>query len=284
MSQEKYERQETQPPPLVCVASPYYGEERLEEIEIDSKQYQKNGSWTTKLNTDNEETVYDFISPKLSDILEKVSVRRRTDYLTDNYENIEFLPDELDEELGPEGMKILRMDYYDEFKIYCLNISSKLQGFGVETVYLFSKNIKYNMVIIEPGNFYSFARKRNLVKVQPKREYHIQVYHDLHVSLSLDQSPCFPEMKEKVDQCRLKYINDNIVNKFNCTTPWLLHFARYSNIKRPGGQSLLGKFSETWIFYKSIYLFPKDIWCLNLSVQKILLLIFCFSFCFILCV
>ena len=228
---------------MVCVASPYFGEERLEEIKIDIKQYQKNGTWTTKLNTNNEETVYDFISPKLSDILENISVRRRTDYLTDNYENVEFLPDELDEELGPEGLTILRMDYYDEFKIYCLNISSNLQGFGVETVYLFSKDIKYNMVIIEPGNFYSFARKRNLVKVQPKRDYHIQVYHDLHVSLSLDQSPCFPEMKEKVDQCRLKYINDAIVNKFNCTTPWLLHYARYSNIRRPGGRSLLGKFS-----------------------------------------
>ena len=226
VSQQKYVRQETQALPMVCVASPYWGKEKLDDIEIDIKRYQKKGIWTSELNTDDANTVYDFISPKLSDILAKVRVRRRRDVLRDSYENYDFLPEDLENGAGPKGLTIMRMDYYDEFKIYCLNISSDLQGFGVERVYLYSKDIKYNLVIIEPGNFYTFQRKRNLVKVLPGHDYDRQLYHDVTVSLSLDRAPCFPDMMGKVDACRLKYINDNIVGKFNCTTPWLFRFAR----------------------------------------------------------
>ena len=73
------------------------------------------------------------------------------------------------------------MSYYDDFKIYWYNISTQFNLHGIESVYIYTKNIKQIMLIISPGNLYTFERKRNLVYILPRLDYEFQVYHSIAV-------------------------------------------------------------------------------------------------------
>ena len=46
------------------------------------------------------------------------------------------------------------------------------------------------------------------------------------MSLPLGPDPCHEHIQWEEDTCTLNYLNSLIYSELNCTTPWLLHFAR----------------------------------------------------------
>ena len=56
--------------------------------------------------------------------------------------------------------------------------------------------------------------------------YVVQVYHRIAMSLPLGADPCDADTQWEEDPCTLRFLNDLIYTQLNCTTPWLLSFAR----------------------------------------------------------
>ena len=54
----------------------------------------------------------------------------------------------------------------------------------------------------------------------------MQVYHRIAMSLPLGADPCDADTQWEEDPCTLRFLNDLIYTQLNCTTPWLLSFAR----------------------------------------------------------
>merc|ERR1711953_1439254 len=55
--------------------------------------------------------------------------------------------------------------------------------------------------------------------------YRYQVYHRISQSLPFG-GKCQPDTEWEEDSCTLRFLNELILTKLNCTTPWLLSNAR----------------------------------------------------------
>ena len=175
------ERQENHDLPMVCLESPIFAEDKLSHLDLNVNKYSKTGAWIGNISNSDAETVYNFISPNLTDLVSKIQIKRRVDAKRDAFEKIKFSGRELENKSGSKGVDILQMSYYDDFKIYCYNISTHFNIHGIESIYIYTKNIKQIMLIISPGNLYTFERKRNLVYILPRLDYEFQVYHSIAV-------------------------------------------------------------------------------------------------------
>ena len=63
--------------------------------------------------------------------------------------------------------------------------------------------------------------------------YRMQVYHRIAMSLPLGADPCDADTQWEEDPCTLRFLNDLIYSQLNCTTPWLLSFARLHVYRNP---------------------------------------------------
>ena len=86
-----------------------------------------------------------------------------------------------------------------------------------------------NIYIVSPGNYYSFQRKHAYLEFRKGFSYQFDLQNRIGNILTSQQSSCSAEMNWKVDNCKLSFINNKIMNSLNCTAPWLLQHARYSN-------------------------------------------------------
>ena len=53
-----------------------------------------------------------------------------------------------------------------------------------------------------------------------------KIEYSIHHSLDLARQPCQEDAAWKEDVCKQSIVNGRIMESFNCTTPWLLHYAR----------------------------------------------------------
>ena len=68
--------------------------------------------------------------------------------------------------------------------------------------------------------------------------YRLQVYHRIAMSLPLGADPCDADTQWEEDPCTLRFLNDLIYTQLNCTTPWLLSFARLHVYTNPSIHAL----------------------------------------------
>ena len=78
--------------------------------------------------------------------------------------------------------------------------------------------------VILPGKAYSRDKQFNSFKyVKGITEYGIE--YTLRYSLNLARDPCSAEASWKEDDCTLAIITGKMMDKHNCTVPWLLTYA-----------------------------------------------------------
>ena len=174
VSKQNRERQEDQLMPQICLSSLSLAEEKLAELGLTFKEYTKEGIWTSRLSnysTASADEIKRMVFPNLTDLLYNVKVRSRIGKDNDKYEESEYKSEEI---LNGTNVKLVAIDYYYNFAIYCLSFPNSSFPFGIEKVYFDIKQ-KSEVFVVAPGNFYSFDRKRNFMNILADRNYEYQV-------------------------------------------------------------------------------------------------------------
>lgn len=78
----------------------------------------KKGTWRVENYT--EEKLFERVTPKLSDLLRQVLVKKSLSSVGDDYEKVRVSVD--DESFEQHGIKITRKDYYKNLKTFCLSL------------------------------------------------------------------------------------------------------------------------------------------------------------------
>ena len=214
------ERQEKYPLPQVCVSQAEIPEEALERLNLSSYNYRYKGDWASNVTDMTEEEIYMKLSTKFEDIVEKLVV----DVLhkdNDNYDKITIF------EKGRviKELDFTNCDYYYSLQCFCINLPVSLKAHAIQKLYVYMKK-NAHIAIVAPGNYYGYERKRNEIYTEVGYSYRYQVYHRLSQSLPIGPDPCHTDIEWAGDECTLKFLNDLIYDELNCTTPWLLSFAR----------------------------------------------------------
>ena len=165
-----------------------------------------------------EESIYNTISSSFEDLVSNVSVEQEKSTNSDAYTTINLVP-------GDKGLTIKRCDYYYRLKCYCIKLAHSISSHGVQEITIGLK-LKSQISGVAPENFYSLARKQARIVLDTGYKYQYGVHTSISRKLSVRSAQCESEMDWMQDHCKLKYINQKLIDHLNCTTPWLLHFAK----------------------------------------------------------
>ena len=212
--------QEDFPLPQICINQHRIADEKLDSLDLTYHEYTKYGNWISNYSLKNEEMIYDDLSSSFEDLVEMIVLSKMISGVSDNYEKVKFKPEETN------GLTLKRCDYYDKLKCFCLTFSKELVAFGVQAISIYPRTGCY-ITVVTPGNFYSHSRKKSMIGYATGFKYLYNIKHSIVTSLPLAGDMCEHRMDWREDDCKLNFINRQIINKFNCTVPWLLHFARY---------------------------------------------------------
>ena len=217
------ERQENYPLPQVCISQADISEESLQRFGITARDYRHKGLWTDNRSGLSEEQIYDQLSTKFQDIVERIVL----DVLhkdNDNYDQITIFQ-KFPNGSQFENLSLTSCDYYYSLKCFCINLPSQLKSRAIQklTVHM---NKNAHIAIVAPGNFYGYERKRNEMYTEVGFIYRYQVYHRIAQSLPFGLDPCHQDTEWEEDSCTLRHLNQLIYSQLNCTTPWLLNYAR----------------------------------------------------------
>ena len=170
VSKQNWERQEDQLMPQICFSSPSLAVERLQKLGITFKEYTVEGIWTssvTNYSTASVDEIKRMVFPDLTDILNSVKVKSRIGKYSDAYKKTKYTSEEI---LNRTDIKVVTLDYYHYFTIYCLSFPNSSFPFGIDKVYFSMK-----VFVVAPGNFYSLDRKRNFMNILVGQNYEYQV-------------------------------------------------------------------------------------------------------------
>ena len=174
ISQQSRERQESQPMPQICLASPHLAHQRLQQLGVTAKEYEEEGIWTSSHANHSKLDEYQvkrIISPALNDTLLKIKVRSRTNDDSDRYKSEVFTSEEI---LKGTEVEVVDLDYDSYYAVFCFKFLPTSFPFGIEKVYLYVKQ-ESKVFIVSPGNFFTFERKRNQMVILPTFDYDYQV-------------------------------------------------------------------------------------------------------------
>ena len=230
VTKSSQEGQELHKFPMICIGPEELSKEETAKLNMTPKGYQNGDMWKARNMT--EEEVYDNLSLGFGKLVKKIKIRKYKMKNSGAYESVYFNS----EELKMSAVQVLETDYYRSLKRSCLVFPHEHFPFGIQDVDFYMKNTKNAVFFVAPpGNAFSMDRKPNRFRyAKGLAEYAIE--HTLRYSLNLDRDPCSEEVSWKEDECALNIINTKILETVNCTTPWLLKFARY--LDKQGRESL----------------------------------------------
>ena len=215
------ERQELHKFPLICLGPDSLSKEKTARLNMTPEEYQKGGIWTTEQM--NEEQVFENLSLGFSDLVKKIRIDKTKMKNSDAYDKIYIESKDLE----VSGVKVIPSDYYFELRRHCVLFSKDIFLHGIQRILFFMKQQNYvKFFVTSPGNVFSQDRKSNEFSYTGGLAK-ISIEYSLRYSLNLAREPCSDEASWKEDDCTLRTINRSIMDQFNCTTPWLIEFARY---------------------------------------------------------
>ena len=160
--------------PQICISSPALAEQRLQKLGMTREEYAWEGIWTssnTNYSTASENEIKRMVFPDLTDILNSVKVKSRIGKYSDAYKKTKYTSEEI---LNRTDIKVVTLDYYHYFTIYCLSFPNSSFPFGIDKVY-FSMKQESEVFVVAPGNFYSLDKKRNFMNILVGQNYEYQV-------------------------------------------------------------------------------------------------------------
>ena len=215
-SQNNIENQELYPLPSFCFTQREIPNTHLHNLTEEG--YKTKGLWRSSSQVFDDEETYKNLSASFEDLVEKIKIKREFTDGSDAYEKESLTSTD-------NGLLLNRCDSDSDLKCFCLNFSPKQMSFGIQRVTLHMK-MDSIIYIVPPLNFYSLQRKHTKIRYQLGFENYFDLLHSISRVLPQQPHPCSVDMDWGQDTCRLKYVNDRIIQALNCTTPWLLAFAR----------------------------------------------------------
>ena len=135
--------------------------------------YRSRGHWQSNNSDLTEEQIYDRLSTRFEDIVERLGV----DVLhrdNDNYDKITIF-EKLDNGSSSHHLELTSCDYYYSLQCFCINLSSSgLKSRAIQKLYVHMKT-NAHVAVVAPGNFYGYERKRNEMYIEVGYTYRYQV-------------------------------------------------------------------------------------------------------------
>ena len=114
-SNQKFVRQESFPFPLICITTEEFQYDSFNNsFQITNDEY-RDGKW--KVNGLTEKELWDFLSPKLRNLINKVVVYKTLRNDSETYSKVKISVDDL----PGQGIQIERKDYHSNPRIFCLS-------------------------------------------------------------------------------------------------------------------------------------------------------------------
>ena len=80
------------------------------------------------------------------------------------------------------------------------------------------------MIVVPPGKFFDRSRYVNEIDIDTNKEYVAEASYK--IQKKVHDNHCNYAMNWKQDDCKLGTLSKELLDKFNCTVPWLLYFTR----------------------------------------------------------
>ena len=221
------EKQNQHPLPWICVEAHEAPDSDFAVLNLTSDGYRKQGQWKNNLNELDEESSYNMVSKRFEDLFESGTIEAAADDSSDSYET---------HRLTSRNVNTTRCDFYSRLKCYCISFPQFYRQREVQEMKL---NFRSNVVVsvVAPGNFYSRERKQSRIRVEKGYKYDYVLEHTIvkhrqksrfvgFLEPDTGTNNCTHETKITTDDCKLSFINNKITTMMNCTTPWLLFYAR----------------------------------------------------------
>ena len=215
------EKQELHQFPTICLGVEKLTREMTGKLNITPQEYWDGVTW--RKGNMSEEDVFDNLSVGFSDLVEKISIKKTKMKNSGAYDTISVDGDDLE----MSGVQLIRSDYYYELKRYCVQFSHARFPYGIQKIDFVmkrSKNVQF--FITSPGNAFAEDRKSNEF-VYAGGLLKMSIEYTIGHSLSLDRDRCSEAASWMEDDCTLDIVNSKMMDKLNCTAPWLINFARY---------------------------------------------------------
>ena len=211
------EPQEFHPLPWFCIEATNFSEEKLRKFSLTGSGYKTEGQWSSNVSSLDEESIYNNITASFEDLVSKVSVKQEKNTKSDDYASIDLFP-------GNKELIVKRCDYYYQLKCFSIKLAHSISKHGVQEIVI---SLKINSAIsaTAPGNYYSLAKKQARISLETGYKYEYGVHHSISKKRSVRSAKCSQKMDWMQDECKLKYLNQKLMDHLYCTTPWLLHFA-----------------------------------------------------------
>ena len=214
------ERQELHNFPLICLGPDSLSKTRTAKLNITPEDYQKGGVWKTVVMS--EEEVFKNLTLGFTSLVKKIKVNKTKKKNSDAYEKVHIKSEDWEK----SGVTIVPSDYYYELRRHCVKFPTKVFPYGIQRIIFDMKQIvNAKFFVASPGNVFGPDRKSNEFSYSGGLS-RLSIEYSQHYSLNLDREPCSEEASWKEDDCTLGIINDMIMGRLNCTTPWLINFAR----------------------------------------------------------
>ena len=168
------ERQEIYPLPQICISQAEIPTDALNNLGLSARGYRSKGLWRSNRSEMTEEEIYERLSTKFEDIVDKLEV----DVLhkdNDNYDKITIFQNFSNGTSSLDlDLELTRCDYYYSLQCFCINLSSRLKTRAIQKLYVYMKK-NAHVAVVAPGNYYGYERKRNEMYTEVGYSYRYQV-------------------------------------------------------------------------------------------------------------
>ena len=84
--------------------------------------------------------------------------------------------------------------------------------------------VPFKLIVIPSGKFIARSRYDHEISFNTHKLYKVSFYHK--INKRVNDGKCNYELNWKQDECKLGILAKKILDKFDCTAPWLLNFSR----------------------------------------------------------
>ena len=114
---------------------------------------------------------------------------------------------------------------------------------GIKWIKIFSK-VKLGVYVLSPGMLESI-RRTNRISIYPGQFLDIDVDHEVYEMLDYRGVPCNSDFAYRKDTCENEVLNNIMLSKYGCTSPWGHDKTRICKTKAEN-TSLSTKFRHDW--------------------------------------
>ena len=220
-SNSRFTRQENTQLPQVCITAKAFEYDSFKNLLNITHDEYEDGKW--KADGFSEKETWEFLSPNLTNLVEKFYVYKTLQNDSDKYSKVKVSVDKNLDGYEKYGISIKQKNYRSNLKIYCLvfrlntfflciykynsrTCRKEFFKFGIQKLKIYpnSRIILYN---IPPGGYFSISRKPNKMIIERDWSYGYIVNYRIYEKFNKNNSTCDPHLNFNEDECKQNQAN-----------------------------------------------------------------------------